>query len=146
MIYDLNIEQDKKQAMLKFEAFSDKGVVIELKEKMKNRTLSQNAYLHVLFGLYGCAFGYTLRESKTFLKRECPFMRYKKNTDVFLRSTASLDKIEMIEFIDWIRGMKTQMPARPSQLPSRAGTHARPCPSVRSAFSGPFSARQRLWR
>lgn len=103
MIYDLNIEQDKKQAMLKFEAFSDKGVVIELKEKMKNRTLSQNAYLHVLFGLYGCAFGYTLRESKTFLKRECPFMRYKKNTDVFLRSTASLDKIEMIEFIDWIR-------------------------------------------
>lgn len=77
--------------------------VIEIKVKRPKRTLSQNRYLHVCISLYATEFGYTLEESKTHLKRACPWMRYEKNGEVFLKSTSGMDSGELTAFIDWIR-------------------------------------------
>ena len=77
--------------------------LIELKEIKKVRTLRQNAYLHVIITLYAIHFGSTLEEAKTDLKRECDFMRYTKNDNIYLKSTAKLDTKELTQFIEWLR-------------------------------------------
>lgn len=76
---------------------------VELRRIRKKRTPKQNRYLHALMTLFGIELGYTIEESKTVLKRECSFMKYKKSGSWFLRSTADLDVKEMTDFIEWIR-------------------------------------------
>ena len=76
---------------------------IELKEIRKSRTTKQNSYLHVIITLYAIYCGSILKEAKTDLKRECSFMRYENNNNVYLKSTAKLNTKELTEFIEWIR-------------------------------------------
>jgi hypothetical protein len=57
----------------------------------------------VLITLFAIETGYTLDEAKTLLKRECEFMRYKKNKQVFLKRTRDLEVSELADFITWIR-------------------------------------------
>ncbi len=104
MIYDLKNDFDAEKARIKFASMNEKGQVIELKEKRKKRTISQNAYLHVIFSLYAIEFGYTESEAKTFLKRECgDLMKYEKNGQWFLKGTSDLKKDECQVFIEWLR-------------------------------------------
>lgn len=103
MIYDLSGDIDKQRATERFNALLNAHKVIELKEKRKRRTINANRYIHVLFSLFGIEFGYSLEESKTLLKRECPFMRYEKSGQAFLKRTSDMDTKELSEFIDWIR-------------------------------------------
>ena len=49
MIYDLKKESDK--ADVRYEHLKKKGAVVELTEKT-NRSLNQNSYLHLLFGIF----------------------------------------------------------------------------------------------
>lgn len=103
MKLDLSIPLDQN----KFATYSTKmlegGKQIEFKEIRKSRTLKQNSYLHVIITLYAIHFGSTLEEAKTDLKRECSFMRYKRNDNIYLKSTAKLDTKELTEFIEWLR-------------------------------------------
>ena len=77
--------------------------IVEVKKCLKKRTLSQNKYLHVLIAYYSIEVGNTLNESKTDLKRKCDFMRYQKNDNVYLTSSATLSTRGLTNWIEWIK-------------------------------------------
>jgi len=102
MIYDLSNNEDRNKAAYKFHKLAEDEKVIELTEKRKKRSVSQNSYLHVCITLFAIEVGYTIEESKTVLKRECSFMRYKKDGNVFLKRTRDLDTKQLTDFIEFI--------------------------------------------
>lgn len=88
-----------------------KKAIVEVKEKKKNRSLKQNAYLHVILSYFACQYGCTLDEVKLdFYKRLC-------NKDLFVikktnrlgkevetvRSSSDLDSGEMTTSIERFR-------------------------------------------
>lgn len=83
-------------------ALIEKGAKVELREIRPTRSLSQNNYLHVVITLYAMAYGCTLNEAKTDLKREHGLF-YSKNGNKYLISSADLDTKQMTTFIEWIR-------------------------------------------
>ena len=103
MKLNLNKPYDQHKAIDYLTKLIEGGKLIELKEIRKSRTIRQNSYLHVLISLYSVYVGNTLEESKTDLKRLCEFMRYEKNNNVYLKSTAKLNTKELTEFIEWVR-------------------------------------------
>ena len=104
MKLDLSIAFDNNKAKAYFDKLMDSKSKIELKEFKPKRTVSQNKYLHVCFTIVANETGYTVEEAKTVLKREHgAFMVYEKEGNKFLRSTATLDTLEMTMFIDWLR-------------------------------------------
>lgn len=103
MKYYLSQFQDCNKAKLRLKSLIKKGVIVDITEKKPVRTLSQNKYIHVIFCLYGIQYGYSIEESKTRLKRLCPFMLYTKKGEKYLRQTSKLDTMELTTFIEWIR-------------------------------------------
>ena len=103
MKLDLSKPIDQSKSVTYLTKLIESEKQIELKEIRKVRTIKQNSYLHVIITLYAIEFGLTLEEAKTDLKRECSFMRYEKNSNVYLKSTAKLDTKELTEFIEWVR-------------------------------------------
>lgn len=111
MKYILSNRLDAKQAMARLRFLTTKGATIELTEKRKDRTLSQNAYLHLILTAWGGFLGYTLEEIKQVAKGARPdLFRYthKATGEVFNRSTADLNTKEMTDLIDWIRNKAGQ--------------------------------------
>ena len=107
MLYDLQKNTDIEKAKVKFDYLLKKGVLIELTEKRKKRTIQQNKYLHVLFALFGINFGYTIEESKTLIKRELKYY-YKKNEHIFLSKTSEMNTKELTLFIDKFRNYSSK--------------------------------------
>lgn len=103
MKLDLSKPIDQSKSVTYLTKLIESEKQIELKEIRKVRTLKQNSYLHVIITLYAIEFGLTLEEAKTDLKRECNFMRYEKNNNIYLKSTAKLNTKELTEFIEWVR-------------------------------------------
>ena len=103
MIYDTSNPLEKNKFIARVKYLIDKVKVVDLTVKNKNRTISQNSYLHVLFALYGINFGYTEAEVKKDMKEACPFMQYEKNGKQYPRETKKLETKEMTDFIEWIR-------------------------------------------
>ncbi|WP_228372391.1 hypothetical protein [Chryseobacterium daeguense] len=54
----------KKKAINRIKHLLDKNAKIEVLEKKKNRTYSQNNYLHLILGWYALEYGDTLEEIK----------------------------------------------------------------------------------
>jgi len=106
--YDLSIQADLNNFKFKTEYHISKGNKVELKAIRTKRTVKQNSYLHVLFALYGMEIGLTLEESKTLVKRTCPFMTYEKKGTKFLKKASLLNTEEMTKFIDWFRTWSSQ--------------------------------------
>jgi hypothetical protein len=109
MIYNLNNKLDKNKAIKRFEFLCSKGKKIDLKEKMFKRSLSQNAYLHLLLDYFAIQSGYTRIEAKELYKRYVCYdiYEYEKNGTKFYRSSADLDKHEFMKSIDrWIKYME----------------------------------------
>ena len=106
MLYDLRNELEIKGFQAKCDYLISQGKKVEIKERRKARTINQNRYLHLIFGLYASETGYTVEEVKQdIFKREIcfdVFMIIKKGRQVF-RSTASLDTKEMTIVIDMFR-------------------------------------------
>lgn len=107
MIYDTSNRIAKEQAKTRFEYLLSKDKTIELTEKRKTRSVSQNAYLHLILSAFGLEFGYTLDEVKQYIFKD------HVNSDIFYngekhglivvkewRSTASLNTKEMTIAID----------------------------------------------
>ena len=92
-----------KKANTYYEKLVSGGFKFELKKIIKKRSLSINSYLHVCLSIYAIEFGYTLIESKTYLKRTCPFMVYEKNGQKFLKETSKMNNQECAEFVEWVR-------------------------------------------
>lgn len=84
---------------------------VEMKKKFPARSLSQNAYLHVLLGYFASEFGYTLEEVKyEYFKKTCNpdlFIRERVNkrgiTVKYVRSSAELDTKDMTIAIERFR-------------------------------------------
>lgn len=102
MKYDLSDTIEKEKAIVRFKHLLEKESNIDLTEVKKLRTLSQNKYLHICVTMFGIEFGLTVDESKTHLKRNCHFMRYEKDGDVYLKRTRGMDTKELTDFIEWI--------------------------------------------
>ena len=107
MIFNLSNETDradyKRYCNEVYEWGCKKGGVVEVKKRHRQRSLSQNSYLHLILSYYASEFGYSLEEVKMdVFKRICNsdiFIRERENRRGsvvrFIRSTASLDTAEM---------------------------------------------------
>lgn len=102
MTFDFSNPSDTEKAYDYLMDLVDKGAKTKITRIKTKRTVSQNSYIHVCLGLICAETGYSMQEAKTVLKREHG-LTYKKNGNVFLKSTADLNTGEMTAFIDWIR-------------------------------------------
>lgn len=111
MIFNLGNPYELEKYKEYVNTLYSKRAVVEVKEKKHNRTLKQNAYLHVILSYFACEYGCSVEEAKLdFYKRLC-------NKDVFLRqhtnknglkvstvrSTSELDTFEMTNTIERFR-------------------------------------------
>lgn len=111
MWYDGNNELQAVQARMRLEKLIKDGKVFELTEKKPKRSLSQNAYLHVLLGYFAAQTGNTLewvkKEYYKKLVNPTTFIRTKEDRFMgvvkYLRSSADLDTAEMTTTIDRFR-------------------------------------------
>jgi hypothetical protein len=112
MIFNLQNDIERAQAIQKFKTYLDKQKKIELIVKHPKRSIKQNSYLHLLFNYFSIESGYPTDYVKTqFFKRVC-------NNELFqvilkgtlgevqhLRSSADLTTDEMSiaisRFKDW---------------------------------------------
>ena len=111
MIYDLNNPYDKERFRERVKALAERSAVVSLTEKKPQRTLAQNAYLHLLLGYFAAEFGYTLDEVKIkYFKETCNADMFREEITnkrgervVRLRSSASLDTGELSSAIERFR-------------------------------------------
>ena len=112
MIYDFqnpNERQNAKEYLKKLLKQAETNItIVEIKKKQEQRTIKQNAYLHVVFSLFAINFGYTLSEAKHLLKSSCDFLVYEKKQRMFVKSTTDLNTKELREFIEWIRNVSAK--------------------------------------
>lgn len=64
MIFDTSKPEPRKKAISRIKFLLEKGAKIEVLEKKKNRTYSQNNYLHLILSWYALEYGDTLEEIK----------------------------------------------------------------------------------
>ena len=103
MIFNLNnpYEVDKYKEYVN-KLFKERAVV-EVKKRLPNRSLSQNAYLHLILSWFACETGYSLEEVKLdYFKKTCNrdlFERKKVNKKgyeiTYMRSSSDLTTGEM---------------------------------------------------
>lgn len=110
MIYNPSNQVDIQKAVEKIKYFIAKEQLFELKAKRVIRTVSQNAYLHLLFGWFSLETGYTTDEVKQdiFKKIVNPNTFYEGEFGTLIkierwRSTAVLDTVEMTLCIERFR-------------------------------------------
>ncbi|PXX26249.1 hypothetical protein C7967_11510 [Thalassospira sp. 11-3] len=115
MIYDSKVELDVAMATQRFKWLIKSGKRFELTEKKAKRSLSQNSYLHLLFGWFGLQFGYTREETKQRIFKEVvnPEIFYEGDKDGIVkierwRSTADLKTDEMALAIDRFRNFSAE--------------------------------------
>ena len=79
--------------------------IVEVKRVSPGRSLQQNAYYHLLLGIFGLEFGWSIEEAKVLHKREVSptIFVYEKNGVKFLRSSADLDSKEMSDSIEQLK-------------------------------------------
>ncbi len=111
MIYDLSTRLGAESARARLEALTGRGCTVELTEKKPKRSLSQNAYLHLLLGYFASQTGNTLEWVKQqYYKKLCnPDLFIGERSDPFLgrvkyvRSSADLKADEMTLSIERFR-------------------------------------------
>lgn len=111
MIFNLKNPYEKES----FKEYANKlykaEEVVELKKKLPNRSLNQNAYLHVILSYFGVEYGCSMDEVKLdFFKRLCNKSLFertitnKQGKEIkILRSSADLDSTEMTTAIERFR-------------------------------------------
>lgn len=110
-LFDLNNSYDVEKFRKRVAVLLDKGCQVELKEKKPLRTLSQNAYAHVLIGYFASEFGLSMESVKyDIFKKLCNadlFICKKKNKRgqeiEYIRSSSDLDTEEFSLAIDRFR-------------------------------------------
>lgn len=111
MRYDLSDPMQAAQAKTRLEALVRRGAVADLSEK-RQRSLSQNAYLHVILAYFGLQVGETLDVVKRqYYKTYCNASLYvREKTDAvfgrrvrYLRSSSDLTSEEMTLSIERFR-------------------------------------------
>ena len=107
MIYRTKNKIEAQNAIERLNFLISKGKKVEIKDKKATRSLSLNAYQHVLFAYYGLHTGYTRDEVKQdiFKRYICrDIFVYLKNGIEVCKSTADLDNkvasLALNRFID----------------------------------------------
>lgn len=111
MRYDGSNELHAAQARARLDKLIAEKKVFDLTEKKNQRSLSQNAYLHVILAYFACQYGETLEYVKMeyFKRLVNPGTFIRERDDRFLgriqylRSSSDLDKDEMTLCIDRFR-------------------------------------------
>lgn len=111
MIYDLSTPLGIENFKARSDYLIRKGVVVELTEKSKNRTIRQNKYLHLILSYFATQTGNTTEwvKQKYFKIHVNPqiFIRTRNDNFVgnikYLRSTSELDTAEMTTAIERFR-------------------------------------------
>lgn len=111
MLYDLNNILDGERFKRRSNDLYKKKAIVELTEKKRKRTLSQNSYLHYLLGYYAMETGNTIEYVKReYFKRLCnPSLFLTPRQDKYLgevndyRSSAVLSTAEMTQAIERFR-------------------------------------------
>ena len=111
MLFNLNNPYEVDKFTDYCEEQKKKGGIVEVRRKHRQRSLSQNSYLHLILGFFAAEFGYSLEEVKLDLfKKEVNkeiFIRERVNRrcDIvkYVRSSADLDTAEMTTAIERFR-------------------------------------------
>lgn len=104
MRFDLAIQDEATQAQSYLKLLLKRKALVEVKRISPNRSLKQNAYLHLLLGAFGQHFGYTLEEAKFIYKQmNISIYSYTKKNRTFWRSSADLTVDEMTRSIEILR-------------------------------------------
>ena len=106
MIFNTEKANHKENAIKYFTKLIEGNKRFELKELYPGRSLSQNAYMHTLFSLYGLHFGYTLDEVKENIKRDLNYT-YEKNGHVYLKHTSEDTTKGITDFIERFRNLSS---------------------------------------
>ena len=108
MIYNTSKEDEAKNALIKLELLISRGVIVEVKEKKKVRSISQNSYLHVIITIYAIEYGCSLDEMKQLLKYWKRLYKVKGKAIIY-DQTSKMNSEELTGFIEWIRTRVAQM-------------------------------------
>lgn len=102
MKYNLASTVERDKAFQYLTELSAIECVVEVKKVNPKRSLLQNNYLHLTFGIFGMETGYDVHEAKTIYKRIAnpEIYIYEKKGQKFLRSSADLTTKEMTDSID----------------------------------------------
>lgn len=111
MLYDLKNILDRERFKRRSNELYKKGVIVELSEKKRQRTIRQNSYLHVILGYYAIETGNTIEYVKqNYFKRLCNaaiFLSEKEDAHLgrveVLKSTRDCDTGELTTAIDRFR-------------------------------------------
>lgn len=105
MKYHLSNEQEINEAQAFLAMQIMRSSTVEIKVVRQTRSLRSNAYLHLLLGICGVEWGYTLSEVKTIWKRDIApsIFVYYKSGKPFIKSSAGLDSKEMSNAIDLLK-------------------------------------------
>ncbi|WP_379963944.1 hypothetical protein [Epilithonimonas sp. UC225_85] len=112
MIYDTSKPDGRKKAIDKVKHLLDKKAKIEVVEKRKNRTYSQNNYLHLILGWFALEYGETIEYVKQIIFKQWvnpelfkfDFVNEKTGeVREAWRSTAKLNTKELTEAIERFR-------------------------------------------
>ena len=112
MIFDTSKKDSRRKAIDRMKFLLDKNAKIELIEKSRTRSISQNNYLHLILGWFALEYGETLEYTKQVIFKQwvnpeifkTEFVNYK--TGEFReewKSTKHLTKDEMTTAIDRFR-------------------------------------------
>lgn len=116
MKYDTSNPREAGEAVMHLNSLIGEKKKVDIKAIKPRRSLNQNAFLHLLLGIFGSNLGYTLAESKELYKRlpgNKEVYQYTKDVGgkpmTFLRSSADLDKATMQKTIDNLREWSAKM-------------------------------------
>lgn len=105
MRYNLANKPELDQAWEYLQKLTGQEAIVEIKKVNPNRSLKQNSYYHLILGIFGLEFGWTVEEAKILHKREVSpqIFIYDKKGKKFVRSSADLTTKEMTDAIEQLR-------------------------------------------
>lgn len=111
MILDLSKPFDRQKLDTYTAFLKEKGRIVDVKERKRQRSPAQNRYLHLLLGYFASEFGYDLETVKHDIFKKTVnkdiFIRERRNKQgsvvTFVRSTTTLDTGEMTTAIERFR-------------------------------------------
>lgn len=102
MIYDPNIRTDIKKAVKYLRSLLKGEHKFRIEKLFPKKTVKQNAYIHVLFSLYGIHFGHTKEAAKKELKDQLGYSFMFENEKYYV-SISDMTTKQLSLFIDRIR-------------------------------------------
>ena len=107
MIFSGASDTEAREASKLLNKYIAKGKRFEMKIVREKRSLSQNSYLHVLFGLFGAHFGFSIEEAKAHIKRNLGCY-HETNGEKFLDQTSKMDSKQLSNFIEKMRRFSSE--------------------------------------